>query len=115
MYGTDSSISDAATTRPRSASGVRRGTCVYHATIAPARQAPNSAEATRAVTVVGTANRNMPAAPATVAAVIAKISPRAAIRRGAVSPAAIAPAPWQADSTPRNALERPRPFVTTAN
>jgi hypothetical protein len=39
----------------------------------------------------------MPAAPATVAAVIATISPRAAISRGTDRPAAIAPAPWQAE------------------
>ena len=44
-YGSVSSISAAAMARPRSSSGVRRWRCVNHATMAPARQAPNSVEA----------------------------------------------------------------------
>ena len=67
------------------------------------------------MTVNGSANRAMPVAPVAAAALIATISPCALIRRGIARPATIAPAPWQADSTPRNALSRPRPSVTAAN
>ena len=105
--------------RPRRARaarvGVLRWISVVQLTITPARQQPKSSDASSALATVANAYDAMPPAPSASARASERTSPTRPMDLPAPRPPAIAPAPWNAPSTPRNAPRRCRPSCTTAN
>ena len=101
--------------RPWSAAGVVRWSSVIAPTTIHGRLAPVSTLPATTTASQGATHMTAPAAAVAIPSVHNRSSPTRASRGAAANPAATAPPPWHAISTPRKEAGRCRPSSTTAN